>query len=63
MILSTEAVKLDATIGDVRVASAKVHLLRIPLRHPFVISLGTQRDYSGTIVELESEAATGYGEG
>lgn len=63
MILKTEAVKLDARIGDVRVASAKVHLLKIPLRHPFVISLSTTPDYMGTIVELESEEHTGYGEG
>ena len=63
MILRTEAVKLDARIGDVRLASARVHLLSIPLRHPFVISLGTQRDYNGTIVELESGEHIGYGEG
>ncbi len=63
MILKTEVVKLDAKVGDVRLASAKVHLLSIPLRHPFVISLGTQRDYNGTIVELESGEHTGYGEG
>ncbi len=55
--------KLDGRIGDVRLASAKVHLLRIPLRHPFVISLGTMPDYMGTIVELESTEHTGYGEG
>ncbi len=63
MILKSDSVKLDARIGDVRLASAKVHLLSIPLRHPFVISLGTQRDYMGTIVELESEEHTGFGEG
>ena len=63
VIQRTESVALDLRIGDVRVASAKVHLLRIPLRHPFVISLGTQRDYQGTIVELESGEHTGYGEG
>ena len=63
MILKSESVKLDARIGDVRLVSAKVHLLRIPLRHPFVISLGVQPDYLGTIVELESDEHTGYGEG
>ena len=63
MILKSESVKLNAKIGDVRLASAKVHLLRIPLRHPFVISLGAQHDYMGTIVELESGEHTGYGEG
>ena len=55
--------RLDARLGDVRLVSAKVHLLRIPLRHPFVISLGVQPDYMGTIVELESEEHVGYGEG
>ncbi len=55
--------KLDAKVGDVRLASAKIHLLRIPLRRPFVISLGTQPEYNGTIVELESDEHTGYGEG
>jgi L-alanine-DL-glutamate epimerase-like enolase superfamily enzyme len=63
VILNSEAVALDTRIGDVRLASAKVHLLRIPLRHPFVISLGVQRDYMGTIVELESDDDVGYGEG
>ncbi len=63
MILRTETVRLGARIGDVSVASATVHLLKIPLRHPFVISLGTMPDYMGTIVELESDERTGYGEG
>jgi len=63
LIVASEVVTLDARVGDVRVASAKVHLLRIPLRHPFVISLGTTRDYMGTIVELESDDQVGYGEG
>ncbi|HII40902.1 MAG TPA: dipeptide epimerase [Thermoplasmata archaeon] len=63
MILKSESVRLDAKIGDVRLASAKVHLLRIPLRRPFVISLGVQPDYLGTIVELGSDERTGYGEG
>ncbi len=61
--MRTESVPLDAKIGDVHLRSARVHLLRIPLRHPFVISLGVQRDYMGTIVELESDAQVGYGEG
>ncbi len=63
MILKSEVVNLDARLGDVHVLSAKVHLLRIPLRHPFVISLGVQQDYMGTIVELESVEHVGYGEG
>lgn len=63
MIVTSEAVKLDARIGGVRLVSARIHLLHIPLRHPFVISLGTTRDYMGTIVELESEDQVGYGEG
>ena len=63
MILKSESVRLDAKIGDVRLVSAKVHLLRIPLRRPFVISLGVQPDYLGTIVELGSDERTGYGEG
>lgn len=61
--MTTETVRLDGRIGDVRLASAKVHLLKIPLRHPFVISLGTMPDYRGTIVELASDTHTGYGEG
>jgi L-alanine-DL-glutamate epimerase-like enolase superfamily enzyme len=63
VIVTSETLKLDARIGDVRLARAKVHFLRIPLRHPFVISLGTTSDYMGTIVELESEGRVGYGEG
>jgi L-alanine-DL-glutamate epimerase-like enolase superfamily enzyme len=63
LIVKSQAVQLDARLGDVRLASAKVHLLKIPLRHPFVISLGTMPDYMGTIVELESDEHTGYGEG
>ncbi len=63
MILRSESVALDVRIGDAHIASAKVHLLKIPLRHPFVISLGRMPDYMGTIVELESAEGTGYGEG
>jgi L-alanine-DL-glutamate epimerase-like enolase superfamily enzyme len=63
LIVTSEAVKLGERIGDVRLESARVHLLRIPLRHPFVISLGTQREYKGTIVELESDEHAGFGEG
>ncbi len=63
MILKSESIRLDAKLGDVPLEAAKVHLLRIPLRHPFVISLGTQPDYLGTIVEIESGDRTGYGEG
>ena len=63
MQVTSQAVRLDARIGDVPLASAKVHLLKIPLRHPFVISLGTMPDYMGTIVELESGEQVGYGEG
>ena len=61
--MKTEAVKLNVRIGDLFVRSAKVHLLRIPLRRPFVISLGTQPEYQGTIVELESDEHIGFGEG
>ncbi len=63
MILRSESVPLDLRIGDVHVAAAKVHLLKIPLRHPFVISLGVMPAYMGTIVELESAEHAGYGEG
>ncbi len=63
MILRSESVALDLRIADARITSAKVHLLKIPLRHPFVISLGTMPDYQGTIVELDSGEHTGYGEG
>ncbi len=63
MIVRSETVPLDLRIADSRIATAEVHLLKIPLRHPFVISLGTMPDYMGTIVELEFGVHTGYGEG
>ncbi len=63
MILKSETIRLDAKLGDVPLEVANVHLLRIPLRHPFVISLGTQPDYMGTLVEIGSGDRTGYGEG
>ena len=64
MILQKFHTKLKgASISGVKVESAAVYLLGIPLTEPFVISLGTQNDYNGVVVELNSLSSTGYGEG
>lgn len=63
MIVSEKNIGTNMKIGDVIVQSAKVCLLRIPLTHPFVISLGTQYSYEGVILELHAGDITGYGEG
>jgi L-alanine-DL-glutamate epimerase-like enolase superfamily enzyme len=40
-----------------------VEPLDLPLTEPFEISLGTQHEASNVLVTVETEAATGYGEG
>ena len=64
MILQKYHVRLKGTsISGIGIGSATVYLLGIPLSEPFVISLGTQNDYNGVVVELNSASNTGYGEG
>jgi len=55
--------KLNVRVGDVCPSKARLHMLRISLREPFVLSLDTQYNYLGTIVELGSDEVAGLSEG
>ncbi|MEM0135918.1 MAG: dipeptide epimerase [Thermoplasmatales archaeon] len=62
-ILRSETIETDIKVGDLRIPKANLSLLQIPLTEPFRISLGTVFDYSGTILEFNSDGEKGYGEG
>ena len=62
-VLNEKVVDLNVQVGDLKIQKAKVYHIKLPLTEPFKISLGTQYDYSGTVVELDSGEIEGYGEG
>jgi L-alanine-DL-glutamate epimerase-like enolase superfamily enzyme len=41
----------------------RLHDIRLPMRHPFTISLGTTTVQHNLLVELEQDGVVGYGEG
>lgn len=63
MIAASKELGLNLKIGDITIEKSVITLLKSPLVEPFRISLGTQYDYNGCIVELISGETTGYGEG
>jgi o-succinylbenzoate synthase len=45
-----------------RITSVEVHVLKVPLVKPFIISAGTQNDYHGVLVKVSAGEVHGWGE-